>query len=204
MGNNSWTQEGDRSRVCWIVIFSWKFMRNLQEVNNTKREISCCRTAVGVGQRALSLSAHTAGGPPPSWPRGGGWRHHAIFLEYSWDYCNVAATGNGWFLPSEREPQPLPSHRRSSSRALFPRPPSPVVWVAWITERGGADIVRHRLWIRHSAATPTRGSNGYAPRIWLRWYVKFRLFLRAGTGRYGQLAWPWTLTSPSLRQRCFC
>ncbi len=26
---------------------------------------SCCRTAVGVGQRALSLSAHTAGGPPP-------------------------------------------------------------------------------------------------------------------------------------------
>ncbi len=27
--------------------------------------ISCCRTAVGVGQRALSLSAHTVGGPPP-------------------------------------------------------------------------------------------------------------------------------------------
>jgi hypothetical protein len=27
--------------------------------------ISCCRTAVGVGQRALSLSAHTTGGPPP-------------------------------------------------------------------------------------------------------------------------------------------
>jgi hypothetical protein len=27
--------------------------------------VSCCRTAVGVGQRALSLSAHTAGGPPP-------------------------------------------------------------------------------------------------------------------------------------------
>jgi hypothetical protein len=26
---------------------------------------SCCRTAVGVGQRALSLSAHTAGGPHP-------------------------------------------------------------------------------------------------------------------------------------------
>ncbi len=34
-------------------------------------KLSCCRTAVGVGQRALSLSAHTAGGPPPSWPRGG-------------------------------------------------------------------------------------------------------------------------------------
>jgi hypothetical protein len=32
---------------------------------------SCCRTAVGVGQRALSLSAHMAGGPPHSWPRGG-------------------------------------------------------------------------------------------------------------------------------------
>ncbi len=30
--------------------------------------LSCCRTAVGVGQRALSLSAHTAGGPPPLAP----------------------------------------------------------------------------------------------------------------------------------------
>ncbi len=29
---------------------------------------SCCRTAVGVGQRALSLSAHTVGGPPPLGP----------------------------------------------------------------------------------------------------------------------------------------
>ncbi len=29
---------------------------------------SCCRTAVGVGQRALSLSAHMAGGPPPPIP----------------------------------------------------------------------------------------------------------------------------------------
>jgi hypothetical protein len=28
--------------------------------------LSCCRTAVGVGQRALSLSAHTAGRPPPT------------------------------------------------------------------------------------------------------------------------------------------
>jgi hypothetical protein len=47
--------------------------------------------------RELSLSPLTRrGDPPPSWPRGG-WRHHAIFLEYSWDYCNVAATGNGWF-----------------------------------------------------------------------------------------------------------
>ncbi len=58
--------------------------------------VSCCRTAVGVGQRALSLSAHTVGGPPPSLPQGG-WRHHAIFLEYSWYYCDVAAAGNGWF-----------------------------------------------------------------------------------------------------------
>ncbi len=52
---------------------------------------------MGVGQRALSLSAHTAGDPPPSWPRGG-WRHYAILLENSWYYCGIAATGNGWFL----------------------------------------------------------------------------------------------------------
>ncbi len=43
--------------------FEMKFLINII--------VSCCRTAVGVGQRALSLSAHTVGGPPPSWPRGG-------------------------------------------------------------------------------------------------------------------------------------
>jgi hypothetical protein len=51
---------------------------------------------------------------------------------------------------------------------------------------------------RHEEASAT------PPRIWLRWYVKFRLFLRPGTGLYGRLAWPWFLTSPSLRQCCFC
>jgi hypothetical protein len=99
---------------------------------------SCCRTAVGVGQRALSLSAHTAGGPPPSGPGEGG-----VTTPYSRSIAGSTVTsllrGSGGF--SEREPQPLPSHRRSSSRALFPPPPSPVASVAWISERG-ADVVR--------------------------------------------------------------
>ncbi len=93
--------------------------------------------------RELSLFAHTVGGtPPPSWPRGG-WRHHAIFVEFSWYYCGVAATGNGWFFNHPRESLNPSLHRRSSSRALFPPPPSPVASVAWITERGD-DIVRIR------------------------------------------------------------
>ncbi len=33
----------------------------------------------------------------------------------------------------------------------------------------------------------------------LRWYIKFRI-LKSGTGSYDQLAWPWFLTSPLLRQ----
>ncbi len=69
----------------------------------TFNAISCCRTAMGVGQRALSLSAHMGGGPPPHlWLRGG-WRHHASFSGYTRYYWDVAATWNGWFLiePSE-------------------------------------------------------------------------------------------------------
>ncbi len=112
---------------------------------------SCCQTAVGAGQRALSLSVHMAGGPPPhSWP-GRGWRHHAILSGYGRYYCGVSAAWNGWFLtePSEWEPQPLHSHQRSSSRAFFLPLPLPMASVAWIMERGDDVVrVRLRLWIR--------------------------------------------------------
>jgi hypothetical protein len=39
-----------------------KMMCPIQTIINS---YSCCRTAMGVGQRALSLSAHMAGDPPP-------------------------------------------------------------------------------------------------------------------------------------------
>jgi hypothetical protein len=51
--------------------------------------------------------------------------------------------GFGVFLPSEREPQPLPLHRRSSLQAIFPPPPLPVASVAWILERGD-DVIHAR------------------------------------------------------------
>jgi hypothetical protein len=57
--------------------------------------LSCCRTAVGVGQRALSLRSHGGGTPPLLAPgRVTSPRH---ILEYDWYYCGVAATGSGWF-----------------------------------------------------------------------------------------------------------
>ncbi len=72
-------------------------------LKDTKKQFRGSRTGpVAAGPpwgsaRELSLSPLTRrGDPPPSWPRGG-WRHHAIFLEYSWFYCGVTATGNGWF-----------------------------------------------------------------------------------------------------------
>jgi hypothetical protein len=40
-----------------------------EELKYVLCDASCCRTAVGVSQRAPSLSAHMAGGPlPHSWP----------------------------------------------------------------------------------------------------------------------------------------
>jgi hypothetical protein len=59
--------------------------------------LSCCRTAVGVGQRALSLSAHTAGRPPP--PPGPG--EGGITTPYSWSIAGTTVVsllrGTGGF-----------------------------------------------------------------------------------------------------------
>jgi hypothetical protein len=58
---------------------------------------SCCRTAVGVGQRALFLSAHTAGGPPP--PPGPG--EGGVTTPYSWSIAGTTVAsllrGTGGF-----------------------------------------------------------------------------------------------------------
>jgi hypothetical protein len=120
------------------------------------------------GRPESSLSPPTwGGGPPPHFWLRGGWRHHASFSGYGRYYWDVAATWNGWFLtkPSEWEPQPLHFHWRSSSRALFPPPPSPVALVAWIMEREDDVVrVRRRLWIRHSTATPTLREISATPR----------------------------------------
>ncbi len=120
---------------------------------------------MGVGQRALSLSAHMGGGGDPlptSGPGEGDVITPASFSGYTRYYWDVAATWNGWFFiePSEREPQPLHSHWRSPSRALFPPLPSPVVLVAWITERGD-DVVCLRVRSQRGYAD-TEGDIGYA------------------------------------------
>jgi hypothetical protein len=122
----------------------------------------------GRPESSLSLRSHGGGTPLPLGPGEGG-----VTTPYSWSIAGSTVgsllRGTGGFKPSEREPQPHPSHGRSSSQALFPPPPSPVVSVAWISERGD-DVVRvhRRLQISHSAAMPTRGSIGYAQRVWLR------------------------------------
>ncbi len=58
--------------------------------------LSCCRTTVGVGQRALSLSAHMAGGPPPPFLAPG--RVTSPRQPIGVYYWDVAAAWNGWFL----------------------------------------------------------------------------------------------------------
>ncbi len=95
----------------------------------------------GQPESSLSLSAHRQGDPsPPGLGEGG------VTTPYSWSIAGTTVAsllrGTGGFNHL-REPHPLPSHRRSSSRALFPLPPSPLVLVAWIMERGD-DVVRVR------------------------------------------------------------
>ncbi len=57
---------------------------------------SCCRTAMGVGQRALSLRSHGRGTPPPPGPGEGD-----VTPPYSWSIANTTATsllrGKGGF-----------------------------------------------------------------------------------------------------------
>jgi hypothetical protein len=153
--------------------------------------LSCCRTAVGVGQRALSLSAHTAGGPPPLLAPGRvtSPRHTlGVWLVLLWRRCCGERVV---FNHPRKSLNPFPSHRRSSSRALFPPPPSPVASVAWITERGD-DVVRQRS--LSPLNTPQRGiadtrehrlrPGGLATVI--RQVSAFSL--RPETGSYGRLA----------------
>ncbi len=172
----------------WIKFRVWPYFRyrnvtseysEIYREQLTSEPFSCCRTAVGVGQRALSLSAHTAGGPPP--PPGPG--EGDVTTPYS---RRIAGTtvgsllrGTGGFNHPRESLNPSlhtggPRRGRSFRRRLRQ-------WCRWHGSRGVETTsyvnVRRRLWIPHSAATPTRGSIGYALRIWLRWYVKFRLFL---------------------------
>jgi hypothetical protein len=86
--------------------------------------------------------------------------------------------------------------------ALFPPPPSPVVLVAWILERGEDVVrVRRRLWIRRSAATPTLGKDRLRPGGLATVIRQVSALLKPETVSYGLLAWPWFLTSPLLHQR---
>jgi hypothetical protein len=84
--------------------------------------ISCCRTAVGVGQRALSLSAHTAGDPPLPGPGEGG-----VTTPFSWSTAGTTVAsllrGTGGFNHSRESLNPFfhtggPRHWRSFRRRL--------------------------------------------------------------------------------------
>ncbi len=144
---------------------------------------------LGRPESSLSLHSHGGGTPPHSWPQGG-WHHHASSSEYSRYYWDVAAAWNGWFLTIGERASTPSFHWRSSSQALFPPPPSPVVSVAWIMERGD-DVIRvcRRLWICPSVATPTLRETLATPR-------------RSGygdTSSFGLLkAWNWSLRPTRL------
>ncbi len=102
----------------------------------------------------------------------------------------------------EWEPQPLHSHWSSSSRALFP-PQPPVASMAWILERGDDVVrVRLRLWIRHSAATPTLRETSATPCGPGYGDTSSSGFLSLELAPTAGVAWPWFLTSPLLHQPC--
>ncbi len=175
-----------RMQICWI---SWLMVSTFW---SEQFYFSCCRTAMGVGQRALSLSAHMAGGPPPhSWPQGG-WRHHASSSEYSQYYWDVAAAWNRWFLTIwERASTP--------SLTLEVLVAGVLSAAAFASGVGGMDHgtwrrrrtvrVHRRLWICPSAATPTLRETSATPR-------------RSGygdTSSFGPLkAWDWFLRPTRL------
>ncbi len=150
---------------------------------------------MGVGQRALSLSP-----PTPGPGEGGVSSPYPRSIAYTTVTSLLRGTG-GFHHPRERASTPPFTQEvlvaGTLSAAAFAGGVGGMELGAWRWRR----TCRSRLWIRHSAATPTWGRISYAPWIWLRCYVKFRLFLRPGTGPYGRLAWPWSSTSLLLRQR---
>ncbi len=72
---------------CQFRYFPFPFPQ-LMMILKINQKIGCCQTAVGVGQRALSLSAHTAGGPPPTPGTGEG----GVSLPYSRSIANTTVT----------------------------------------------------------------------------------------------------------------
>ncbi len=149
--------------------------------------LSCCRTAVGVGQRALSLSAHMAGGPPPPGPGEGG-----VTTPYSWSIAGTTVTslprGTGGFNHPRESLNPSLHTGGLRRGRSFRRRLSPVVSVAWIRSVEeltlyviASEYVTARL-RRHEGVTATPRGSGYGDTS------SFGFFLRPGTGRYGQLA----------------
>jgi hypothetical protein len=152
---------------------------------------------VGVGQRALSLSTHTAGGPPPPGPGEGG-----VTMPYSWSIAGTTVTSllrglGGFNHPRERLNPSIhtggPRRGRSFRRRLR-------WWHRWHGSRSvemtsyivASEYVTVRL-RQHEGASATPRGFGYGDTS------SFGL-LQPGTGPYGRLACPRNLTSPLLRQ----
>jgi hypothetical protein len=139
---------GGRGRHISIVISGllWEAHREIPLKVENPDLVSCCRTAVGVGQRALSLFAHTAGDPPPPPPGPG---EGGVTTPYSWSIAGTTATsllrGTGGINHPRESLNPSlhtggPCRGRSFRRRLHR-------WcVAWIMERGDDVVcVRRRL-----------------------------------------------------------
>jgi hypothetical protein len=155
--------------------------------NSFKTCISCCRTAVGVGQRALSLSAHTAGGPPPPGPGEGG----ATSL-YSWSIAGTTVTSllqgaGGFNHPRESLNPSLHTGGPRRGRSFCCRRRRWRQWHgSWSMEMMSyvyvvaSEYVTARL-RRHEGASATPRGPGYGD-------TSSFGFFQPGTGPYGQLA----------------
>jgi hypothetical protein len=128
---------------------------------------SCCQTAMGVSQRALSLSAHTAGGPPPPPSPGEG----GVTTPYSWSIAGTTVMslprGTGGFNHPRESLNPSlhtggPRRGRSFRRRLRR-------WCRWHGSQSVEELTSYviasayvtaRL-CRHEGVTATPRGSGY-------------------------------------------
>ncbi len=163
---------------------------------------SCYWPAVWGGWRG-SLSPSTWRGDPLPTP---GFLKGDVTTQYSQSIAGI--TVSLLLRGIKREPQPLHSHWRSSSQASLPPPPSLANSVGGMD--GSTDPGTWR-WRRMCTSLPLNTSQRSYGWHWGRHWLspaglamvicQVLAFFRPAICSYGWLAWPWTVTSPLLRQR---
>jgi hypothetical protein len=164
--------------------------------------VSCCRTAVGVGQRALSLRPHGGGTPSPLLAPGrvtSSCQLFGVCPVLLWRRCYV-----------ERVVLTIWVRASTPSFTLEVLVAGTLSAAAVASGVDGMDPGAWR-WRRTCTSSPlntsqcgyadTEGDIGYALWTWLRWYLKFRIF-KSGTGSYGQGRLTLVLDVPPATSTC--